>query len=141
MAGFYGKLGQPVVESEPVGVDGQGFMVGDLEVITRFHDDFFKRTTAKIKGLASMVSQCDAKFPELNEKITYTEVLTALKVLQLKAPGGDSIPADFLKYGGSAMVNSLIALFNRLFDLGSAPAAWGKALVVLLYKDGDRGDP
>ena len=89
----------------------------------------------------SMVSQCDAKFPELNEKITYTEVLTALKVLQLKAPGGDSIPADFLKYGGSAMMKSLIALFNRLFDLGSAPAAWGKALVVLLYKDGDRGDP
>ena len=39
------------------------------------------------------------------------------------------------------MLSSLVALFNRLFNLGSAPAAWGKALVVLLYKDGDRADP
>jgi hypothetical protein len=67
MAGFYGKLGQPVVESEPVGVDGQGIMIGELRVITRYHDEFYKSITAKIKGLASMISQCDAKSPELNE--------------------------------------------------------------------------
>jgi len=51
MAGFYGTLGQPVIEITPVGEDGQGVMVGELKVITRYHDEFFKRITWTAEGL------------------------------------------------------------------------------------------
>ena len=57
------------------------------------------------------------------------------------ASGVDDIHPCFLKYGGSAVHNSLTMLLNTIWRLGVFPSAWKRARGVALYKSkGDRAD-
>jgi exonuclease III len=130
-ASFYEKLGQPVIQSRvlaAIGTEGEK---------TRFDDDFFYR----IKRIVKRRAQLKKRKKDVETLISTYAVKMALEALKLKACGGDLIPPDFLKFGGEAMVESLVGLFNFVLDAGTVPQSWGKALVVLLFKKGEKSDP
>jgi hypothetical protein len=72
---------------------------------------------------------------ELSRDFSEEEMLAALRLLQNgKAVGADAIHGEFLRYGGDAMCNALLLLFNRLWRTESWPAHWSLGLIVPIYK-------
>ena len=58
----------------------------------------------------------------LNSPISGDEVALALrKGKNNKAAGIDGIPVEFYKYGGDELQNTLLVLFNYLFEKGCYP--------------------
>ena len=73
--------------------------------------------------------------------ITRSEIDTAIKKLSSgKSPGIDRIHSEFLKSGGDTLVKILHTLFNRILETGDIPSTFKKALIVVLYKKGDRAE-
>jgi hypothetical protein len=55
-----------------------------------------------------------------------------------KSVGPDGIPGEILKLGGEAMIPYLARLLDITMDNNSIPSDWKKAIVVPIYKGGDR---
>ncbi len=55
-----------------------------------------------------------------------------------KAAGPDGIPAEILKAGGDDLLQHLHALILKVWDKEAIPADLRDALVVILFKKGDR---
>ena len=53
-----------------------------------------------------------------------------------KACGIDEIPNEFLKYGGSTLLNSLLDLFTKITDLEKIPEDWHKGIIKPIHKRG-----
>lgn len=69
-----------------------------------------------------------------------TEICNALqKMKSNKAVGIDGIPAEIWKHGN--IEDILVTLFNNLGITGCVPDEWKTAVIVPIYKKGDRGDP
>ena len=64
-------------------------------------------------------------------------ILNSLKVS--KAPGPDGIHGEVLKNCASSLANPLSLLFNLSFSTGCIPSEWKLALVVPVFKKGDKG--
>jgi hypothetical protein len=59
--------------------------------------------------------------------------------LQTKLPSGpNDIPGDILKMGGEAIIPYLARLIDISINNGTLPADWEKAVLVPVYKGGDR---
>ena len=77
----------------------------------------------------------------LGDEFTFNEVRGCMRSLKnLKAAGGDGIPAEFLKYSGGTGVQVLAHLFNAVLSTSCVPSAWRQGIVVHLAKGGDGGD-
>ena len=78
----------------------------------------------------------------LDQVITFEEVENAVKRIQCgKACGIDGIVGEMLKSGGELTIHFLRELFNKIFDSGVYPKEWSKAIVVPIFKKGDRDNP
>jgi hypothetical protein len=55
-----------------------------------------------------------------------------------KSVGPDNIPGDILKMGGEAMIPYLARLLDTSINNRNIPGDWKKAIVVPIYKGGDR---
>jgi hypothetical protein len=55
-----------------------------------------------------------------------------------KSVGPNGIPGEILKLGGEAMIPYLARLLDIMMKNNSIPSDWKKAIVVLIYKGGDR---
>ena len=74
--------------------------------------------------------------------ITAEEVLNSIKRLNTgKAGGIDGIVSEMLKAGGTVVVQFLVKLFNRVFDSGTYPKEWSKAILIPIYKKGNSEVP
>ena len=73
--------------------------------------------------------------------ISLEEIRNAIKKLRVrKAPGIDTICAETLKAGGTAMENMLFKIFNKIWKDEKTPQDWSKMLVSPIHKKGDRLD-
>ena len=82
----------------------------------------------------------DRGVADLNKPISFEEVREAIRKLKIgKANGVDGILADMLKVAGDTAVHFLTKLFNALFDEGMYPEEWSKAIIVPIFKKGDKG--
>lgn len=82
----------------------------------------------------------DRKFDTL--RTTPREIYDVLSRLKVdKAPGNDGIPPRLLRICASGISTSLSAVFNRSFASASFPTMWKDALVVPIFKKGDRSSP
>ena len=148
MASFYEKLGKAVKVSSPLTEDQR---TNGAAFQTRFDDDFRKEVDQKVVGLLKNTKNVRRTFGRgrerqrskrlSNDRFKVQEIQRVLETLRLGTPGGDCLPAEFFRFGGEPMASSLCLLFNWVIDHSAVPSSWGKALVVLLFKDGDRADP
>jgi hypothetical protein len=66
----------------------------------------------------------------LNLKITKESISEILLGLRSgKAMGYDEIPNEFLRYGGKAMLSSLVDLFTALSDFEQIPSDWQNGII------------
>ena len=78
---------------------------------------------------------------EIDKAFAMRELEEALgKLEDHKASAEDGTRNPSFKRGGATMKKVLLELFNMLNRRELVPAEWGKALVVNLYKDGDKTD-
>ena len=50
--------------------------------------------------------------------------------------GYDEIPNEFLKYGGKAMLSSLVDLFTAISDFEQIPSDWQNGIIKPIHKSG-----
>jgi hypothetical protein len=55
-----------------------------------------------------------------------------------KSIGPDSVSGEILKLGGEAMIPYLARLLDITINNATIPSDWKKAIVVPIYKGGDR---
>ena len=60
--------------------------------------------------------------------------LAARKGKNNKAAGIDAIPVEFYKYGGDELQNTLLVLFNYLFETGCYPEEWCEGMINPIHK-------
>ena len=69
------------------------------------------------------------------------EVLRAIRSLRPgKAPGRDDLPGEMLREGGVCAQTALHDIITTVWTTGRVPQDWKDALVVPLFKKGDRTD-
>lgn len=112
-----------------------------IEITEKFYTDLYashlkedpeyKTSTGKIMNIGS------EEMPDVNKE----EVIMALSSMKNnKAPGEDDITVELLKEGGEEIITKMCELFNECLKEGKIPDTWNNAIVVLLYKKGDRAD-
>jgi hypothetical protein len=102
-------------------------------------DKFFAEQVRKQVRRASMerLQQTD-----MDEKFTLGEIAAVIKRLKAgKAAGEDEIIAEWLKFGGEKMTYALFVLCNHMWLTEGCPEDWGRGMISLLFKDGDKRDP
>eukprot|EP00745_Piridium_sociabile_P006243 TRINITY_DN14019_c0_g1_i8.p1 TRINITY_DN14019_c0_g1~~TRINITY_DN14019_c0_g1_i8.p1 ORF type:complete len:809 (-),score=78.12 TRINITY_DN14019_c0_g1_i8:134-2281(-) len=79
---------------------------------------------------------------DLDRAITEDEVRSALRHLKAgKACGSDRILAEMLKSAEEILSGFLTKLFNTVFLSGTFPDMWRQAILVPIFKKGDRDSP
>jgi hypothetical protein len=82
------------------------------------------------------------KINDLDAMITLEECGKAIKKLaNNKAPGTDTITAEFIKAGFPVLGPYLVKIFNYIFENGYYPAEWTESILCSIYKSGDKTDP
>ena len=75
----------------------------------------------------------------LDAEISEEEINKAMDRLKKnKAPGEDEVTAELLCLSKNLIFPYLCKIFNKIFELGVFPIQWGIAIVIPLYKSGDR---
>lgn len=69
----------------------------------------------------------------------FKEALGKLK--KLKSPGEDKILTELLKYGANILNKQTQELIQKIISQNEIPDEWGRAVMLLFYKKGDRKDP
>lgn len=76
---------------------------------------------------------------ELDREITSEEITQTIKNLKKnKAPGQDELSAELIQTAGPKIIPFLKKLFNKIFDTGQFPSRWVDAILVPLFKKGDK---
>ena len=78
-------------------------------------------------------------FEELNVPITVEEIRKCIKELKNGASAGpDLILNEFLKRGTNGLLQYLLNLYNKLFEIGYFPENWSEGYIVPIFKKGDK---
>ena len=78
----------------------------------------------------------------LNNEITVLEIRQAVSQMQSgKSPGPDGLQVDIIKSLLGIISPLLHTLFNSIFNKGSFPSEWSKAIIFPLHKKGPLNDP
>ena len=78
----------------------------------------------------------------MNAPLTADELSHVLhKAKCNKASGIDGIPVELYKYGTDDLHNSILALFNYVFQSGKYPDVWSQGIINPVYKTGEKRCP
>ncbi|KAK3509681.1 hypothetical protein QTP70_008422 [Hemibagrus guttatus] len=148
MKGFYSGLKEiwGPQKKGPVqlkSADGQEIFSDKKRVLERWSEHFQKllNVPGEIEPEALDNIQQRTIKTCLDETPSMDETMKAIMGLKDgKAPGGDGIPAEVWKYGGTNLLVKLHQLIHKAWDEGSVPQAWKDATIITIYKKGDRTD-
>ena len=104
-------------------------------------NDVFSDESKEISKFVNDWHKCSFNYPPsiLDAPITVAEVKYAIdKSRRNKASGIDNLFNEFFKYGGDVLWQQLTTLFNIMFDQETIPDDWCRAIIVPLFKGGDR---
>ncbi|XP_053393684.1 uncharacterized protein LOC128555432 [Mercenaria mercenaria] len=80
-------------------------------------------------------------FEELNVPFTNSDIITAIKQLKNNKSGGlDLYLNEFFKNGKDVIVQYVLPLFNKIYDIGYFPTVWSEGYVISLHKKGSIND-
>ena len=81
--------------------------------------------------------ELDIMFQELDVEISQSEIRKGIQSLKCgKSSGPDLLLNEFLKYGINGLIEYIHVLFNKIFDSGIFPDAWGEGYIVPIHKKG-----
>ena len=63
------------------------------------------------------------------------------KLKAKKAAGDDGIIPEFFKHANNDVMEYMVNLFNILYEKGIYPAEWTNAIIVPIFKKGEKSDP
>ena len=84
-------------------------------------------------------TELDIHDRDIEEEITENEVRAAVGNMKNgKAQGVDGITPEMVKAGGEKVIQILKDIFNNIFFKGLYPDSWSKAIIVPIYKKGNK---
>ena len=116
-----------------------GFLQSNTQSRANILNEQFKSvfTEEDLTNIPDKGTSTTPSMPEI--KVDWKGVHKLLKNLKThKATGPDSIPAFILKAAADELAPSLAILFQLSLDQGGIPADWREALVVPIFKKGDK---
>lgn len=124
----------------------QGVLVDEKKniphVIAEYYQDLYTDPTREIDKNASHKEK--GEHHEVSEEILEileSEVRFAIEKLKERKAGGiDEVVNEELKAGGTTMVKELRLLFNACLNTKKTPKSWLKAILIILFKKGDKHD-
>ena len=117
----------------------------DLDGITRRWGEHFSSLLngglAPDHDILDEVPQRENK-AELDALPSMRELEECIRTLKnRKSPGGDGLPAEIYKYGGTAILYQLHEMICAVWTSGTVPQDWKDATIVTIYKNkGDKAD-
>jgi hypothetical protein len=90
----------------------------------------------KIEKLTTKKTDPKALQSILINEISIKKAIAKLK--NAKATGPDNIPGEFLKFGGSPVLNALLQMFCKIKLLEKIPVDWFEGIIKPLHKEGSR---
>lgn len=114
---------------------------GIVKTATSFYKKLYESTTPDAeKKLSQFVESLHEDDPPV-PPILRSEVEAAVKNLKSgKSPGEEGIPNEYLKLGGSELVNHLTELFNKILITEEIPVQWLINDIILIHKKGSKDD-
>ncbi len=107
----------------------------EQESVARNFDREFAQSVADRLELLIKTAREEADCDELSGPFTEDELGQAMRLLRNgKATGADGIPGECLRYGGEAMRDALLLLFNELWRREAWPSQWTLGLIQPIYK-------
>lgn len=108
------------------------------EIAHKFYQDLYSPRTERPPGNQNkrkVVNVGSEEIPEINEE----EIIHAINSMKKnKAPGGDDIIAEMLKEAQEIVIPQLKHLFNLCIEQQTIPTNWNEAIIVIVFKKGDR---
>ena len=119
-----------------------GFLQSDTKARANILNEQFKSVFTR-EDLSNIPDTGESDIPAMhNIKIDWKGVHKLLKNLKVhKATGPDEIPAYILKTAADELAPALALLFQLSMDQGEIPQDWKQALVVPIFKKGDKHQP
>jgi hypothetical protein len=125
---------------------------GNRENISAIKDCNGRLVTDSVEKASSLnsyyasVFSCERNIPQIQSAHSGEPFTISINVIrkQLAAIGRnesigpDGIPGEILKLGGEAMIPYVARLLNIMINNAAIPSDWEKAIVVPIYKMGDR---
>jgi len=108
------------------------------EKITRWREYFKELLNSELTELPILEwagHTADARV----EDICIEETKRAINCLkEWKSPGSDGIPAELIKYGSEEIHKTIHEICNEVWETEVLPNDWKKAIIIPLYKKGDK---
>ena len=113
----------------------------DFYILPSIWEEHF-RSIYTVHSASTLTSQNDLDHIPEWPPVTIREILMLIKQLKPgKAPGTDYIPPDLIMSNADWWAPVLASLFTWIDKTACFPEDWGLAIVVPIYKRGNRGDP
>lgn len=72
----------------------------------------------------------------IEEAFTMYEMMRALSGVRKTSPGKDDICVELIKFLSETSLNSILGLFNRVWETGKLPSEWKHGVIVPIGKPG-----
>ena len=109
----------------------------DIEVLKIWQEHFNKLLNASNRGEETSITYQTAEIqvdePTMQET---TDAINRLK--NNKAPGGDTLPAELLKKGGTRLHEEMHKLMVTIWNTEMLPEEWKTGIIIPIHKKGDR---
>lgn len=108
--------------------------------MNRWHE-YFQELLVEERKDEEMEAHEEVPVRSEEDKISLEELQEAIRKLKYgKAPGCDRITSEMVKNMGRKGVELLLKIYNRVWRDVTLPNDWRKALIMPIYKKGDRRD-
>ncbi len=112
------------------------------QIVTEYASNLYSfrgtRVLPEGPGPPSYSSPAPLDCQGLLDPFSTEEITELIKGLEdMKSPGPDTIPNEFLKWGGATLHKALATLYSRCIIAKCTPISWGQANTTMLFKKGD----
>jgi len=112
--------------------------ISDVQWMEHFQK-LFSKDVSYVNNDNVVVEDTNINCDDLNKPLSEIEVFEALRRLKNgKACGSDEILSEMLKMSSDFSISFMTKLFNVLFNEGIYPQEWSEAIIMPIFKKGDK---
>lgn len=124
----------------------EGRVITDRDELLKTAEKYYEKLyETKVENQTIVTNETNKKLVNVNSEelpnINEDEIKKAInKMKNGKSPGSDEIIAEMIKQGGDVLVKEFKKLFNMCLEKNEIPKEWDDAIIILIYKKGDKMD-